>query len=421
MNKRFFIPIALYLIAFAAFSACKPKELSTNAILQNIDRSNPSAFYQGMQSLLNDDKYLAQRVELSDSLYAIALQKEWIPLVFADTAIFLYKHSGGADTDIRIMGDLNGWSTNREPQIVLRAFSDTGLYYGIYKAPTTDTRVDYKIRVGSNFILDPGNKRLAWGGFGSNSELALSDYKTSPWVNERTDTPKGTVSNNITLKSEALGYDINIKVYVPFGYNSNTTYPLLVTTDGHEYSNARLGAVNIVADNMIADKKIEPIIVVFVDPRDPKNAQNKRQSEYVANDKFVQFLSFELLHYLENNYSISKMANQRAILGTSLGGLNSAYCGIKSPSSYGLIAIQSPAFWIYPDIVDLYRNANKQDLKIYMDTGNIYDTEAMARNMQSVLNEKAYTLHYNEYSEGHSWGNWRARIDDVFLYFFEKK
>ncbi len=420
MYNKTLISIALFSLLFGLFSACKPKELSTNAILQNIDRTNPSAFYGNMLSLLNNDKYLAQRSELSDSLYAIAAQNEWIPLVFADTAVFLYKHSGATDTDIRIMGDLNAWSTNREPQVVLRAFADTGLYYGIYKAPSTHTRVDYKIRVGSNFILDPGNKRLAWGGFGSNSELALSEYKNSTYTNERAETPKGNVSNNITIKSEALGYDINIKVYLPFGYNSNKTYPLLVTTDGHEYSHPRLGAVNIVADNMIAENIIEPLIIIFVDPRDPKSGINKRQSEYVANDKFNRFLSVELLQYLENNYSVSTNAKQRAILGTSLGGLNSAYCGIKSPESYGLIAIQSPAFWIYPDIIDLYRNANKQDLKIYMDTGNIYDTETMARSMQTLLAEKGYSLHYKEYSEGHSWGNWRARIDDILQYFFAK-
>lgn len=420
MYKRFFISVALCFVFLALLSACKPKEMGVTAILQNVDRTNPAAFYRHMLSSLSNEKYLTQRAELSDSLYAIALRNEWIPLVFADTAVFLYKYKGAADTDIRIMGDLNGWSINRDPQVVLRAFTDTDLFYGIYKAPSTETRVDYKIRVGSNFLLDPGNKRLAWGGFGSNSELALSEYKASPWANERLETPKGNVSNNIGIKSEALGYDINIKVYLPFGYNSNNTYPLMVTTDGHEYSNSRLGAVNIVADNMIAENKIEPLILVFVDPRDPQSGHNKRQSEYVANDKFIQFLTVELLQYLENNYSVSKSAHQRAILGTSLGGLNSAYCGIKAPVSYGLIAIQSPAFWIYPEIIDLYHNANKQDLKIYMDTGNIYDTETMARTMQTVLAEKAYTFHYNEYSEGHSWGNWRARIDDILLYFFEK-
>ena len=420
MNKKFFVSALFLLLTFVFLSACKSKEISVSVLLQNVNRSVPSIFYRDMVDLLNNEKYLAHRAEMSDSLYAIALKNEWIPLVFADTAVFLYKHNGAPDTDIRIMGDLNGWSLNREPQVVLHAFTDTGLFYGIYKAPSTSTRVDYKIRVGSNFILDPGNKRLAWGGFGSNSELALSAYVASPWPIERSNTAKGSMSDNITLKSDALGYDVNIKVYLPNAYDNTKTYPLLVTTDGHEYSNSRLGAVNVVADNMINDNLITPLIIVFVDPRDPKSAQNKRQTEYVANDKFVQFLGVELLQYLENNYAVTTQANQRAILGTSLGGLNSAYCGVKSPTSYGLLAIQSPAFWIYPEIIDLYRNASTQNLKIYMDTGNIYDTEVMARNMQAVLNDKAYPLHYAEYSEGHSWANWRARIDDILLYFFRK-
>lgn len=421
MNKTTTMKILLYTYLFlsqAFMFGCKTNELSVDAILKQADTSNPSAFYHQMQTLLNDDNHLTQRTELADSLYAMAARKEWIPLVFADTAVFLFTHKGDANTDIRIMGDLNGWSTTREPQVLLKAFANTNLHYGIYKAPTTDTRVDYKIRVGSNFVLDPGNKKLAWGGFGSNSELALPDYKYSPWTTEKSGIEKGTLSGNIAIKSDTLGYNINLKVYVPHNYNPQLQYPLLVTTDGHEYSNYKLGALPVVADNMIAEKMIEPLIVVFVDPRDPKTGENKRQNEYVANDKFTHFMTVELIKYLSENYSISTKANKRAILGTSLGGLNSAYCGIKAPQAYALIGIQSPAFWVHPQIIDRYKNTDKISLKIYMDTGNIYDTEAMARNMKTVLDTKNVALRYNEYSEGHSWGNWRARMDDILLYFF---
>ena len=42
---------------------------------------------------------------------------------------------------------------------------------------------------------------------------------------------------------------------------------------------------------MLHENKIEPLIIVFVDPRDPTNGTNKRMTEYVANDNFVTFLA----------------------------------------------------------------------------------------------------------------------------------
>jgi enterochelin esterase family protein len=57
-------------------------------------------------------------------------------------------------------------------------------------------------------------------------------------------------------------------------------------------------------------------------------------------------------------------------------------------------------------------------LKIYMSTGTIFDTQEKARQMRDILTEKNYPLLYKEVNEGHSWGNWRALIDEPLVYFF---
>ena len=82
MNKKFFVSDLFLLLAFVFLSACKSKEISVSVLLQNVNRSVPSIFYRDMVDLLNNEKYLTQRAEMSDSLYAIALKNEWIPLVF---------------------------------------------------------------------------------------------------------------------------------------------------------------------------------------------------------------------------------------------------------------------------------------------------------------------------------------------------
>ncbi|MBP6285153.1 MAG: esterase family protein [Paludibacteraceae bacterium] len=426
MKKRSYLLVLIALASHTLFS-CTAKEPNTNTtdptqdeyITQDVVKSSPAAFYYSIAPALAKADTPEKKQSLGDSIYLIAKEKKWIPIVFADTAVFIYHHSSNTDITVKVFGDLNGWSESKAPQVSLTRYADTRLYAGIYKAPSTTTRIDYKLVVGSAWILDPGNTKLAWGGMGSNSEVALSEYEYSPWVKARSDINKGTLSANQLITSTALGYNINYRVYLPYGYDSELSYPVLFVTDGHEYISNNLGALPNVADNMLHENKIEPLIIVFVDPRDPTNGTNKRMTEYVANDEFVTFLADELYGAIAENYSIKDSPEQTAILGTSLGGLNSAYVGIKRSDVFGLLAIQSPALWIHLGIFDLY-NGDKKNLKIYMDAGTIHDTQERAMELKTILENKSYTFQYTEYDEGHSWGNWRARMDDVLIYFFEK-
>jgi len=55
-----------------------------------------------------------------------------------------------------------------------------------------------------------------------------------------------------------------------------------------------------------------------------------------------------------------------------------------------------------------------------MSTGVIFDTQNQARAMRDIMIQKGYPLLYKEVNEGHSWGNWRALIDEPLIYFFGK-
>jgi len=419
MRKNYII---LFLIISIIPSASAYKETSKPEIhlTKQVDISSPTAFYYSILPALNRCDSATQRMALADSIFFVAKTRHWIPIIFGDTAIFLYKNSTPSPATIHVFGDLNGWSDSNKPQITLSNYTDTKLYFGIYKAPSPSTRIDYILVVNGSWILDPNNPKLVWGGLGLNSELALGDYISSDWVNARSKGNKGTLSNNIIIHSDSLGYDVNYRVYLPYGYKTYKKYPVIFTTDGQEYCDKNLGAANIVADNLIMDGKIKPIIMVFVDPRNPDTNTNRRSQEYVNNRKFTNFLSTELFKQIKTNYSIKGTPDQTAILGTSLGGLNSAFTGFLRSDVFGLIAMQSPAFWYYPNIMNMYAALRKLPLKIYMDSGTIYDTQGKALEMKSILDKKGYPLHYAEYSEGNSWGNWRARIDDTLIYFFQK-
>lgn len=341
-----------------------------------------------------------------------------IPFAKGDSVMFFYY---GEANEVAWAGDFNGWDFE------VNGFSGTKLensdVWFLYRTFPKDARLDYKIVLNnSSWILDPRNSFIQVSGFGANSELRMPDWEYPEETIARDEVMKGTLSNNFLISSISsnLGYDVNYKVYTPYNYASLDSLAVVYFTDGHEYSNSALGAAVNVLDNLIYDEEIEPLLAVFIDPRDPNNLSiNRRIDEYAGNPDFANFVADELVTEIDNNYKTIKNPASRGIVGTSFGGRNSAYFGLVRNDVFQKIIIHSPA--LNQKIIDDYQNNPKLSLDIFMSTGVIYDTENYARSLKSVLESKNYNLQYIEVNEGHSWGNWRALIDDPLKFLFEKE
>ena len=337
-----------------------------------------------------------------------------IPFVFEDSVAFLYY---GEASSVSWAGDFNGWNPNASGYKGTEIDS-TGLWILEKKFPL-DARLDYKIVKDGRWILDSRNNYTQMSGFGPNSELRMPnwDYPQETILQEGVN--RGNLTDNLQIYSVSLGYTIQYRVYTPNGYENMDNLPVIYVTDGHEYADNEKGAMLIVLDNLIHTEQIDPVIAVFIDPREPGNATNNRRGEeYTANIKFANFVADELVSVIDENYRSDPNADSRAILGTSLGGWNSAFFGYQRNDVFHLIGIHSPAF--DDEIINNYNNSELLPLKIYMSTGVIYDTQDRARSMKSILENKGYSFKYKEVNEGHSWGNWRALIDEPLIYFFAK-
>lgn len=337
-----------------------------------------------------------------------------IPFAIGDSVAFLYN---GPASSIRWVGDFNQWgriATGYGTRLV-----PTNLWIWETIFPS-EARLDYKIiRNGSEWILDPANPYKQMGGFGYNSELRMPDYVYPTETIARAGTPKGMLSGWQIISSHSLGYDVNFRVYIPYGYEHMADLPCIYVTDGQEYSDDLMGSMKIVLDNLIYDQKIRPIIAVFVSPVNPyNNRDNRRMMEYNMNPSFLDFFLKELIPWVQSHYRVSGKPGERAILGTSMGGLNSMYFGLQGYSLFGCIAIQSPAFEQNRSIYTMADTSTVLPIRIAMTTGSIYDTENAARTMKGILESKGYALYYKEVPEGHSWGNWRALLDDILTFFF---
>ncbi|HEY1023603.1 MAG TPA: alpha/beta hydrolase-fold protein [Sphingobacteriaceae bacterium] len=338
-----------------------------------------------------------------------------IPLTVGDSVAFLYR---GSAKSVAWVGDF-GWGS---PGLKGTQLPGTDLWFHKTSFPG-DARIDYKIVLDDKeMILDPANAYKQFSGAGGgvyNSELRMPDFKTEFWTIPQSNIKKGKLSENMLISSRALGYDLNYKVYTPAAYDNLEALPVVYVTDGHEYADDRMGALVTVTDNLIAAGKIGPVMLVFIDPRDPENLSvNKRADELLTNKSYLSFYKQELLPVVERSYKALRAAEGRGILGTSYGGVNSTYFAISANDVFGMVAINSPAYWSRPNLIEQLVTLPKLPVKVFLTTGASFDGAEFTRIVRAAFEAKGNELKYIEVNQGHSWGQWRTLMDDMLLYFF---
>jgi enterochelin esterase-like enzyme len=370
--------------------------------LLSIANSQPFARFTRSLELQPDS---ARKVLLIDRY----LSQHPCPIVEHSNVYFVYRGKGLAAAS---PGDLNGWNPAAAP---MTRISGTDLFMRFDTLPY-DARVEYKIWVDSAWILDPLNPRKALGGFGENSELRMPGY-----VLPASDTTRlpGRSADTIWLKSDALHRTVPVYVLSPTGVTGGAKLPVVYVTDGGEYMT--LGRLDAALDRLVTAHAIRPVLGVFIDPRtDPHDrSSNMRMTDYAASDAFLDFLEKELSPLLERRYGISGNPRDRLILGASMGGLIATYAVLKKPGFIANCASQSPAYWQADSaVVRLLRPMQRCVGDFYIQTGTIHDTQTEALLVSTLLRERGAAVTYEEYHEGHNWGNWKTKLDSILTHFF---
>ena len=221
----------------------------------------------------------------------------------------------------------------------------------------------------------------------------------------------------LRIASDALGYDLQYRVYLPDGYESKVYLPVLFITGGQSY--IENGRVPVVLDRLIEAGRIEPLITVIVDPRDPDNLRNNRRNQqFMCNADYLKFFSEELIPTIEHVYPAAPDRAHRTILNLSFGGLNAACFGLMGHEIFSGIGMHSPANHPVPEMLTGYETSPVLPLKMFLSTGEPSDNTRANRSFRRMLREKGYPLKYIEVPCGHNWDNWKPLIDDVLLYFY---
>lgn len=210
-------------------------------------------------------------------------------------------------------------------------------------------------------------------------------------------------------------------VYTPEGYdrNSNEKYPVLYLMHGggeDERGWVSQGKTDLILDNLIADKKAVPMIVVMIDGNMPLNAFGQ---DVLA--LFEAELKQCVIPYVEQNFRVKTDAASRALAGLSMGGMQTLYAGLNNTSMFGYLGVFSSG-WIQPmqnDLAQSQYNFMAANTKAINDNLKQFwismgGKEDIAYNNCQLMLAKFDELHvkytYSEYPGGHSWPVWRNNL-----------
>ncbi len=357
-----------------------------------------------------------QNQKLRDSVVSILwdslVANRSIPFVRDTNVVFIYR---GSASTVHFTGDFSQWKILRDFEA--KKLKSTNLWILSAAFPIT-ARLDYKIVIDkTRWILDSANIYVQNTGFNSNSELRMPLWQPSAWGFPDTAVGKGNITEPRIFKSVNLGYDVSYFVYLPVNFLASNQSTIIYITDGQEYSDPKLGNVPTLLNNLIGHQMIKPTVAVFIDPRNPSNIEeNRRRSEYSGNKNYIAFLADEFVAHVEKELNLTIAPENRAILGTSLGGWASLYAGLLRSEVFNLVAAQSPA--IQEDLIRQYAKAEKLSLRFFISCGTFFDGAENTKLLRDVLIFKGYSIDFIEVQEGHSWGAWRNQIDAILKSFF---
>lgn len=213
-------------------------------------------------------------------------------------------------------------------------------------------------------------------------------------------------------------------IYTPPGYDtSSVKFPVLYLLHGggeDETGWATQGKANLILDNLIAEQKARPMLIVMPDANLGTAGFNEK-SVGTALKMFQAEMTNAVIPFIENNYKALHGPDNRALAGLSFGGLHTLFTGLQADHKYSYLGVFSSG-WILPMLQPfadaqytfLEKDADKvnKDLKAFWISDGSKEDIAY-KNCQIML-KKLDQLNINhtyfEYPGGHTWPVWRMDL-----------
>lgn len=212
-------------------------------------------------------------------------------------------------------------------------------------------------------------------------------------------------------------------IYTPPGYDANTTtkYPVLYLLHGggeDERGWAMQGKTDIILDNLIAEQKAKPMIIVMMDGNVSAGGPGGFGEQALR--AFENELKQTLIPFIEKNYRVATDANSRALAGLSMGGLQTLHAGVRNSNMFAYLGVFSSGWWSNqpalstPQYEYMKTNASTINSNLKQFWIAMGGKEDIAYNnckiMLAKFDELNINYKYSEYPGGHTWPVWRNNL-----------
>lgn len=319
-----------------------------------------------------------------------------------------------------------------------------GIGFGQSKALTKATNGVWETTVGP---LPPGAYRYAFNADGvvavdprnpktsesNESAWSLVQVPGADWLDTR-EVPHGAVSA-VTYWSSTLKRFRRLHVYTPPGYESGQSrYPIFYLLHGafdSDDSWSSVGRAGFILDNLIADGKAKPMVVVM-----PHGHTGPFRFGTPLTGEFEGEFVADIMPQMEKRYRVIADRGHRAIAGLSMGGAHTLNIGIPHLDQFGYLGVyssgifgiaggpgagqsQGPSFEEQHKAI-LDDEKLKEGLKLFwFATGKDDFLVGTTRATVEMFKKHKFDVVYKETGGGHTWDNWRDYLHEFAPQLFQ--
>jgi len=315
--------------------------------------------------------------------------------------------------------------------------NDTGMFM-LTIGPLNPELYGYTFNVDGVSTIDPNNVQVRRDGARYQSYLIIPGAESDLYFHKN-DVPHGTISK-IWYNSTVLAMNRRAYVYTPAGYEGGKQkYPvfyLLHGAGGDEDAWTNMGRTAQIIDNLIAQGKAKPMIVVMTNGNaNQAGAQNEVSAIPSQGEqgmaayqrmagKFEAHLVKDLEPFIVKNFRTLKGKDNRAIAGLSMGGMHTQTITNDNPGMFGYIGVFSMGIMNFGQPTqDAAKIEQEREAKIEVLKNSGYKLYWIACGkddfvyqgvitLRNLLDKHNFKYTYRESTGGHTWANWRIYLSE---------
>jgi enterochelin esterase-like enzyme len=295
---------------------------------------------------------------------------------------------------------------------------DEGVWSVTY-GPIEAEDYEYEFTIDGMTFLDPRNPTVKTNQGPSGISSVLTVQGDVPRSFDVRPVPHGKVEIR-TYDSRVTYGSRQVYVYTPPGYETGTqplpVLYLLHGADGEDRSWTMLGRAHTILDNLMAEGRVAPMIVVmpygYAYPW-YAGASGERQQE-----DFLAILTNELIPFIESNYRVSSDREHRALAGLSRGGSQTLTIGLSHLDLFSRLGVFSSSAGSEPEVrlADAAANATEVNEKLdlfWIGMGTEDGGHGRAVLLHGFLTDSGIDHTFRETRGAHTWIVWRRFLNEM--------